>query len=215
MLPGWIDYPLQETVANQFALPTFVLNDGHAATLAEVHLGAGQGYSSVLCIAIGTGLGGGVAIDGRIQHGSNGLAGSIGQMKLSLDGKTYMPLETLVSGSGLATLYNEQALKPVNSGKEVAERAKDGDVVAQDVIKSAGQWLGLALSHALHMFDVECVVMAGSVAQIGVLLFDATKRSLARHGHSTITQTPILAAKFGADAGLVGAALYASSKLQS
>jgi glucokinase len=78
-----------------------------------------------------------------------------------------------------------------------------------------GAWLGLGLSHALHIYDASCVVIGGSVAQIGDLLLESTKESLRKHGHETVANTPIFLAKLGPDAGLVGAAIYAQKVLVS
>ena len=210
MLPGWLGLPLKDEVAKRFELPTFVINDGHAAALAEYHFGAGRERPSMLCVVVGTGLGGGLVINGRLQHGANGLAGSIGQMKVSFDGKAYMPLEAVVSGPGLAEQYNKlNPTNKANSGAEVAQRATTGDKDAQQAIIEMGEWLGLGLSHALHTYDADCVVIGGSVAQIGDLFLDAVRRSLLEHGHSSVAHTPILSAKFGPKAGLVGAAVWA------
>ena len=155
------------------------------------------------------GLGGGLVIDGCLQHGTHGLAGSIGQVKISLDGEGHVPLENYVSGPGLALLYNERTHSIVSSGQEVAERVASGDEDALEAIHKMGALLGIGLSHVLHMYDVSCVVIGGSVAQIGEELLDSTRNSLAQYGHATVAHTPIFPAKFGPDAGLIGAAIYA------
>jgi len=208
MIPDWVGFPLRERVAQRFGLPTIVLNDGHAAALAESHFGAGHGRASMLCVVIGTGLGGGLVIDGRIKHGANGLAGSVGQIKISRDGRTYIPLEEMVSGPGLVRLYQDRnpALE-AGTALEVAQRAKIGDKYAREAIQEMGIWLGLGLSHALHTCDAECVVVGGSVAQIGDPFLDATRKSLGEYGYSTTAATPILPAKLGVEAGLIGAAV--------
>jgi glucokinase len=211
MLPDWIGLPLKEVIAERFQLPTAVLNDGHAAALAEAQWGAGRDQASMLCVVIGTGLGGGLVIDGRLQHGAHGLAGSVGQMKASLDGQAHVPLEDIVSGPGLLGTYNERAgpAKTGSSAQEVANRAQAGYEIARETIDDMGWWLGLGLSHALHAYDADCVVVGGSVALIGDLLLESARRSLKRHGHMTVAETPILAAELGPQAQLVGAADYA------
>jgi N-acetylmannosamine-6-phosphate 2-epimerase/N-acetylmannosamine kinase len=216
MLPDWIDLPLQETAAVHLQIPAYVLNDGHAAALAEAQYGAGRNYPSMLCVVIGTGLGGGLVIDGRLQHGSNGLAGSVGQMKVSTNGNSTSPLEEFVSGPGLLRAYNERvgSDEPAATAKEVARRAQDGDEIAAEVIDEMGSWLGLGLSHALHAYDAHCVVVGGSVAQIGEALLDSARRSLKQHGHMTVANTPILAAELGPRAQLVGAAEYARQQMR-
>jgi len=207
MIPDWVGFPFREKVAQQFGLPTIVLNDGHAAALAESRFGAGHGRASMLCIVIGTGLGGGLVVDGRIQHGANGLAGSVGQIKISRNGRSYYPLEEMVSGSGLVRLYHERnPAVAAGTALEVAQRAQSGDKHAREAIQEMGMWLGLGLSHALHTCDAECVIVGGSVAQIGDLFLDATRKSLGQYGYSTVADTAILPAKLGVDAGLIGAA---------
>lgn len=207
MLPGWTDAPLKQSLFDAFGLFTHVLNDGHSAALAEARYGAGATYDSVLCVAIGTGLGGGLVINGDLQHGVNGLTGSIGQLKITRDGDTYVPLEQYVSGPGLVTLYNEQVSDNdhVSTGLEVATRALAGEELACDVVEQIGEWLGLGLSHALHAYDASCVVVGGSVAQLGDLLLNPTRESLKKHGHSTSKNTPVLAATYGPKAGMMGA----------
>jgi predicted NBD/HSP70 family sugar kinase len=211
MLPCWVGMPLKETIAGRFKLPTAVLNDGHAAALAESHYGAGRNQKSMLCIVIGTGLGGGLAIDGRIQHGAHGLAGSVGQIKVSPDDRSLVPLEALVSGPGLLAIYNDRvsSQQAASNGQEVAQRARAGDEAAMAAIREMGRWLGLGLSHALHVYDTSCVVVGGSVAQIGEPLLDSARQSLRQYGHATVANTPILPAELGPEAQLVGAAVFA------
>jgi predicted NBD/HSP70 family sugar kinase len=217
MISGWIGVPLKDTITKSFELPTVILNDGHAAALAEAHFGAGKGQPSMLCVVIGTGMGGGLVINGEIQHGAHGLAGSVGQLKVSPEGIGYIPLEAIVSGPGLMETYNQRVAQEtqVVSGEQVARRAHHSDPVAIEAIREMGAWLGLGLSHALHTYDASCVVLGGSVAQIGDLLLESAKESLRQHGHETVANTPIFAAKLGPDAGLVGAAIYAQKVLVS
>ena len=211
MISNWIGFPFRRRIEKEFSLPAVMLNDGHAGALAEFHFGAGRDYKSMLCVVIGTGLGGGLVIDGRLQHGSHGLAGSLGQMKVSPDGRNYISLEGIVSGPGLKRAYNERVGldKRAANAKEVAHRSTMMDGVAIEVIETMGWWLGLGLSHALHAYDAECVVLGGSVALIGELFWGNARQSLNQHGHMTVAKTPILSAKLGPEAQLVGAAEYA------
>jgi putative N-acetylmannosamine-6-phosphate epimerase/predicted NBD/HSP70 family sugar kinase len=211
MFPDWVGVPLKEAVTSRFGLPCAILNDGHAAALGEACFGAGRGQLSMLCIVIGTGLGGGLIIGGKIQQGHHGLAGSIGQLKVSPEPGLYVPLEAIVSGPGLVQAYNRKRSQaaPVSSGEQVTQRARQRDSLAGQAIQEIGEWLGFGLSHALHTYDAACVVIGGSVAQIGDLLFDSARRSLRQHGHTTVAETPILAALLGPEAGLIGAAIYA------
>ena len=211
MLSDWVGFPLREKVSERTGLPVYILNDGHAAALAEAEIGAGKDHQSVLCVVAGTGLGGGWVIDGQLQHGDKGLAGSVGQFKVSIDGEVYVPLEDLVSGPGLLQAYNNHPHTelPAETAEEVAVRAAACEEAAVETIRQMGEWLGLGLSHALHTFDASSVVVGGSVAQIGPLFFESARASLRIHGHSTVGDIPILPASLGPRAGLIGAALFA------
>lgn len=209
MIPDWVGTPLRSILYDRFGFFTTVLNDGHAAAIAEALQGAGRGKSSVLCVVIGTGLGGGLVIDGEIQFGAHGLAGSIGQMKVSPETGLNVPLESIVSGPGLIEAYKLRTGILVSDGKEISHRVAGGDPIGIDVVEAMGNWLGLGLSHALHAYDTQCVIVGGSVAQIGDVLLNAARNSLEKHGHATVAHTPILASRFGSEAGLIGAALYA------
>lgn len=216
MIPNWVGYPLRSTIAAQAKLPTMMLNDGHAAALAESQLGAGQGQPSMLCVVVGTGIGGGLVIDGQLHHGHHGLAGSVGQLKVTQDGRRYLPLEKVVSGPALVAAYNARVAdhERVISGQTIAERVQGGDEIATAVVAKFGWWLGLGLSHALHVYDAACVVVGGSVAQLGEPFFTSVRQSLQEHGHASVAATPIYPAALGPKAGLYGAALFAKRNNQ-
>jgi glucokinase len=135
-------------------------------------------------------------------------------MRISLDDHSFVPLEDIVSGPGLLRTFNKQVGSDnyVASAHEVTIRAKGGDEIARESINKIGWWLGLGLSHALHAYDAECVVVGGSVAQIGAPLFKSAKQSLSQHGHTTVAETPLIAAELGPQAQLVGAAEFARQK---
>ncbi|MFC1959778.1 putative N-acetylmannosamine-6-phosphate 2-epimerase [Chloroflexota bacterium] len=214
VIPGWIGVPIKDRLHEHFGLPVHVINDGHASALAEARLGAGRGYDPVFCVTLGTGLGGGLIVNGQIQTGAAGLAGSIGRLRATCDGETYMLIEEIVSGPGLIRLYNARvpAEQAVDNGQIIAERAQAGEAAAIEAVQELGEWLGLGLANALYMVDAACVVLGGSVAQIGTPLIDAARQGLAAHGYANAAELPILPAKFGPKAGLVGAAAYAQAQ---
>lgn len=214
-ITNWAGFPLKQRIADGLDLPVVVINDGHAAALGEATHGAGRGKDSVLVIVIGTGLGGAYIDNGRLLHGSNGLAGSIGQLQVTQDGQHYRPLEDLVSGSGLVTLYQQQpdAQRAIRAGLQVSELAAQGDPIALAAIREMGRLLGLGLSHMLHAHDVEQVLVGGGVAALGGLLLDPARASLAEFGVPTIANTPIELAQLGEQANLIGAAVFAHQEL--
>ncbi len=201
----WQGAPLQETLARQFELPVAVLNDGHAAALAEATYGAGRGHDAVLCIVIGTGLGGGLVVNGQVQHGAHGLSGSLGQLQITINGQSHQPLESLVSGPALLRNYNARVEHAAATGAEVAQRLRAGDEFARIAVSEMGQWLGQGLSHALHVCDPSIVVVGGSVVQVGDVLLESAGLALSKFGYSSVVHTPIVAAELGTRAGLIGA----------
>ena len=216
-IAGWAGTDLRGMLANHFDLPVAVLNDGQAAALAEAHFGAGRGYQSVLGLTIGTGLGGGLVIDGELQPGAQGLAGSIGHINIVPDGWRCSCgrrgcVEAYVSGSGLVKTYHEWAElgQSADTGEAVGQLALNGNETAQGAVKTMGGWLGLGLANGLAVLDADIVVIGGSVAQIGPLLFDSIRASLRRYGFASTGDTPVVPAAFGPQAGLIGAATFAS-----
>jgi predicted NBD/HSP70 family sugar kinase len=215
-IPGWAGIDLRGALANRFGLPVAVLNDGHAATLAEAHFGAGRGYRSVLGLTIGTGLGGGLVIDGELQLGARGLAGSIGHIQIVPGGWRCSCgkrgcVEAYISGPALLKTYQERAElgESAETSEAVGKLALAGNQTAQSAVRIMGSWLGLGLANGLAALDADVVVIGGSVAQIGPLLFDSIRGSLQRYGFASTAHTPILPAAFGPQAGLIGAAALA------
>lgn len=218
-ISDWAGRDLARILQDHFGLPVSVINDGHAATLAEAHYGAGQGYQAVLGLTIGTGLGGGFVYAGQLQPGKMGLAGSIGHIKIVPNGwrcSCGQPgcVEAYVSGPALLKAYKAQAKTKANSAQAVADLAQRGDHLAQTAIKQMGRHLGLGIANGLAALDADVVVIGGSVAQIGDLLFDSIRESLADFGFASTAQTPILPARFGPQAGLIGAAIQARQQQQ-
>ncbi len=208
---NWTHFSLKQQLTDALGLPVAIINDGHAAALGEAFYGAARGKASALCIVIGTGLGGGLVINGQLQHGSFGLAGSLGQLKVTQDGEQYVSLETLVSGIGLVHLYQQQphAQADIQQGEQIAALAVESDMTASAAISKMGELLGLGLSHILHGYDAEIVLLAGSVTQLGDKLLKPTRTSLARHGYGTVGRTTIELAQLNEHANLIGAAVFA------
>ncbi|MEM7029551.1 MAG: putative N-acetylmannosamine-6-phosphate 2-epimerase [Chloroflexota bacterium] len=217
-ITDWAGIDLVRQLQARFQRPVRVLNDGHAATLAEAHYGASTGYQTVLGLTIGTGLGGGLVYNGRLHPGNLGLAGSIGHIKIVPDGRRCSCgrqgcVEAYVSGPALRQAYNahfeEQA---ASSGQAVADLALAGDQLAQSTVKEMGRYLGLGIANGLATLDADVVVIGGSVAQIGDLLFESIRQGLAEFGFASTVNTPIVPSTFGPQAGLIGAAIAARQR---
>jgi glucokinase len=214
-------------VALATGLPVLVDNDANLAALAEARLGTGAGYRMVLFVGLGTGIGGGLAVDGRIERG-RGFLGELGHMALDPSG----PLcpcgrrgcwESLVSGTALGRAAAQMATSDPDGavaraasgvaprGEHLAAAAAAGDRSAQAALAAAGAWLGAGLANLVAVLDPDVVVVGGAAAEAGEALLGPARAVLGEvvEGGSHRAPTPVLRARFGPQAGLVGAALAA------
>jgi len=187
-LPGWNNVQLREMAQARFGLRVRVENDCNAAGLAEARFGAAQGLSSVFYAAIGTGIGSGIILDGKIYHGKNGAAAEGGHVSIDYRSETVCRCGSIGCIEALASGH-------------VLERM--GEYSLNNLAVQLGAWLGSVVS----LLDPDIIVIGGGVAQIGEPLFErlreiVPKRTVNPHA----SQLPIVPAKFGAEAGVVGAA---------
>ena len=207
-----------------------VENDANLAMLAEHRLGAAQGYGHVVMVTLGTGIGGGLVVDGRVQVGGHGFAGEIGHMVVDPAGPP-CPCgrrgcwERFASGGGLGLMAREAAMAgrlpevvalaggdPEGvRGEDVTGAALAGDPDARRVIEQVGWWVGFGLANLACVLDPECFVLGGGLVGAGDLLLDSARRSFDEvvEGGATRPATAIVTAAFGERAGAVGAALAA------
>jgi len=231
---AWRDEPLRAVVAGRLRLPVVVDNDANAAALGESRFGAGTGQRFVLCVTLGTGIGGALVIDGRVYRGANGMAGEFGHMQVVEDGHR-CPCgnrgcwEQYASGNALVREARELivANSPVAyhlrevvegdasrlTGPDITEAARKGDPLSVELIADVGRWLGVGLAGMTAAFDPSCIIVGGGVSDAGELLLGPTRtafaRSLTGRGHRS--EPPILAARLGPSAGFIGAADMARS----
>ena len=203
-------------------------NDANFAVLAEQRLGAARGHDHVVMVTLGTGIGGGLMIGGRVQVGSAGFAGEIGHMVVDPNGPP-CPCgrrgcwERFASGAGLGVLAREAALAGRLSevvrlaggdpesvrGEDVSAAAAAGDPAAQQVIRQVGWWIGFGLANLAAVLDPGCFVLGGGVIQAGDLLIQSARVTFAElvEGGDRRPGILIVAAAFGERAGAVGGAL--------
>ena len=203
-------------------------NDANFAVLAEQRLGAARSYDHVVMVTLGTGIGGGLMIGGRVQVGSAGFAGEIGHMVVDPNGPS-CPCgrrgcwERFASGAGLGVLAREAALAgrlgevvrlaggdPESvRGEDVSAAAAAGDPAAQQVIREVGWWIGFGLANLTAVLDPGCFVLGGGVIQAGELLLTSARATFAElvEGGDRRPGILIAAAAFGERAGAVGGAL--------
>lgn len=216
-LPGWQNIPIGAWLSEAFGVPAHVENDANCGALAEYHVGAGRGCDPMIYLTISTGIGGGVVIDGKLFTGWRGLAAEPGHQVFRLPDGRVKKLEELASGTGIAHLARERLATweddtllrhaPEVTAKAVGHAAQQGDPLARAVINEAAAWLGLGMVNLLHLFNPQAVVIGGSVAQLGELLFAPVRAALAQHLLSPDFTAPDLLrpAALGDDACLLGA----------
>jgi glucokinase len=230
--PEWNGFPLHAELEAGTCLPTFLINDARAATLAEHLWGAGRPFQNFACLAIGTGIGGGLVLDGKLYLGSRGAAGEIGHQTMVPDGPrcncgNYGCLEALASGYALtrdASLaiaagdgeLAELAGSPTPTPQQVARAAARGNRAAREIYERASRWIGRALANVVCVLNVEAIVLGGGVAAAGDLLFCPVRdeiecRTVVFAPHRGGVQ--VLTGSLGSNAGAVGAAAWAMRHL--
>ncbi|MEW2331596.1 ROK family protein [Micromonospora chersina] len=210
-LPGWTGTPVADALAARLGRPVRVTNDVNAAALGECWAGAGRDHAHVLLVAVGTGLGGAIVRNGRVEAGARGAAGEVGHLpapgaeRLRCGCGRHGHLEAIASGSGLAAAYAIETGTEV-TGRTVADRAAAGDAVARRVVDRAGAALGAALAGLVALLDPDAVLVAGGAA--GALL-PAASAAYSAEAPAGWADVPLRPAALGADAVLVGAARLA------
>lgn len=216
--------PLRQILTDALGFPAFVDNDATVAALAEAFDDDLRPIAQTLVmITVGTGIGGGIVINGRIFRGATGAAPELGHIIIGANLRTGAPapgtlpehdsLEYLASGRALDRLGHERGL---GDGLAVVEAAGAGDAQAQDAMRILGERLGIGIANVINTFDPELVVIGGGVSNAGDLLLDPAKRVAAEFVIPGVgTRTSIRLARYGPQAGVRGAALLARQELES
>jgi glucokinase len=229
---AWRAEPLRDDVQKRIGLPVVVENDANAAGWGEARFGAGRGIPTLIVVTVGTGIGGGLVIDGSLYRGRYGLAAEFGHMRVVPDGlrcgcgnkgcwEQYASGTALVReardlavvGSPLAARMLELASgdPAAISGPLVTRAAMEGDPVAVELFEEVGGWLGAGLANLAAVFDPEVFVIGGGVSEAGDLLLEPARGAyhlrLTGRGHRP--EAEIRPAALGNDAGLIGAAYLA------
>ncbi|HMN62826.1 MAG TPA: ROK family protein [Anaerolinea sp.] len=232
----WPEVPLAEILAEKIGMPVFPINDVRAITLGEFTFGAGRGANNLACYAVGTGIGGGVILNGQLHLGISGSAGELGHQVIDRDGTMCNCgnrgcLETLASGPAISaqaaqaviqrrpTLIAslvEQDLNRIDPGV-VAQAAHMGDAVAGAIWEWAGEAIGIAVVNTLVTLSPDRVLIGGGVAEAaGDLLLDPIRRTVCERSFMTpVERVEILPTELGDQAGLLGTALWAHQQAAS
>jgi glucokinase len=207
-LPGeWHGFPLRDRLEHALGVKTWMINDARAFTLAEGTLGAGRGCSTVACITLGTGVGGGLMIDGRLHRGAFGVAGELGHQTVLPDG----PLCGCGNRGCVEALVRADVLAS-NAGRSTAsavfEGARQGDHRCIAAVSQMADFLGIGLANVVTLFGPERIVVGGGIAEAGDLVLGPIETAVKRRVTLVPTDSiQIVPAVFGRFAGAVGAAL--------
>lgn len=216
----WRDEPLAETLSPRLGLPVAVDNDANVTALAELRLGAARGHSDVVCITLGTGIGGAIVLDGEVRRGGSGFAGEFGHMPVVPDGRS-CPCgqrgcwEQYCSGTALLAAARAPGGEPATiDGPSVTVAALRGERWAVDAFDEVGRWLGHGLAGVCAALDPALVVVGGGLIAAGDLLLDPATATLEKQlVGAGYRQTPrVVPAELGPDAGFIGAALLAQER---
>jgi glucokinase len=229
-LPGtWPEIPLRDTIATYTQLPVTLLNDVRSITFGEWRVGAGQGVDTMACFAVGTGIGGGLVINGQLHLGIGGTAGELGHQSIDFNGPqcgcgNYGCVEAFASGPAIAAM----GVKAVVQGRTtilgklvdfdinkinprvIAEAASKGDAIAAGILKDAGFYIGIAAANICAAIGPRKIVIAGGVSRIGKPLIQPIRDTIReRVTVMPVEQVEVVQAQLGDDAGVIGGALWA------
>jgi glucokinase len=206
-LPGWIGFPLGASLAGGLGMAVTVDNDVNCHALAEARLGAGRPYRHFLLAAVGTGVGGGIVIDGQVYRGRAGGAGEIGQLCVEphagrpcsgdLSGclEVYAASSVMVAESGYPSIH--QMASAYGRGAEIP------------AVDRGAAWLGRGLALIAHLLAPEAILIGGSAGLLGPRYLAAVHASLEQHSLVSHRAIPLHFTQLGADSGLIGAGLLA------
>lgn len=217
---GWKEFNVEETLGEMTGLKVCAGNDANVAALGEMWKGGGKGHESIVMVTLGTGVGGGVIIDGHILAGANGAAGEIGHMPVNKHeteccgcGKKGC-LEQYASATGIARMARQKLAQteretmlreiPDVTAKDVFDAAKSGDAVGLELVEELGERLGTALARIGAVCNPEAFVIGGGVSKAGTILTDVITKYYREVAFHAMTDTPIVLAELGNDAGIYG-----------
>ncbi len=224
-IPGWVNVPISTIIEDEFGIPTKVDNDVRCAALGELKYGAGRGCENLICITVGTGIGSGIIVNGKLVRGASNAAGEIGHLKMQIhdgpicgcgdtgcfeafaSGPSIVAMAEKYIAGGKSTKFREMA-NPKITPFIVAEAAKQGDAVAKRIFEIMGEYIGVGLASVVNLLNPEKIVIGGGVADAGDILFEPIIRTVEQRAMKiSADAVQILPAELGNNAGIVGACL--------
>lgn len=217
---GWHNFHLAAYLKKFFSVPVFIENDANCMALAESRIGAAKGASYVLCVTLGTGVGGGLILNREIYRSPYFLGGEIGHVPIAIDGPKcecggFACLERYAGNQAIKRLIRKEFKKDI-SLEEASSLARKGDLKAKKIWEDVGQYVGLVVSGVVNIFNPEVIVIGGGVSLAGEVLLGSIKRSVKKHAMMLLKKyIKVKKAALGNDAGVLGAALLAKEGIEA
>ena len=227
-IPGWVNVPIAQMIEDEFHIPTRIDNDVRCAALGELKFGAGKGCENFICITVGTGIGSGIVINGKVVRGATNAAGELGHIKLQMNGGPICGcgdtgcLEAFASGPAIVAMAQEY----IKGGKStkfremaaaeggeitpymVAKAAEEGDPVAKRIFEIVGEYIGIGLTSVINLLNPEKVIIGGGVAESGELLLAPIRKTIKERAMVVAgNAVEIVPAQLGNSAGVIGASM--------
>lgn len=233
-LPGnWPHVPLANTITSLTGLPTLLLNDARSITNGEWRFGAGRGVDTIAVFAVGTGIGGGLVVNGRLNLGIGGTGGELGHTTIDYSGPVCGCgnkgcLEAFASGpaiaamgmkavtQGLTTRIGEMCEYDLNhiTPELIARAAREGDPIANEIYERAGFYLGIAAANVCVAIGPHRIIIGGGVSQVGELLLEPIRRTLRERVRvMPVEEVEVVQSQLGNNAGVIGVAAWTADRL--
>lgn len=231
---GWEGTPLKSIIEKTINIPTYIDNDANVAALGESAFGAGKGIRNLICLTLGTGIGGGLIIDGKIYRGFRGSAAELGHITVEAESGerclcgNYGCLEAYTSAraivdmitrgieDGVRTSVRELSksnLKKITA-QIVFEAARAGDELAKSIVNKFARYLGAGIASLLNILNPEMVIIGGGMAQSGDIFLESVREIISKRAlRATAKDVRVVLAKLGKDAGVIGAAALAMQEI--
>ncbi len=220
-ISGWKNIRVKQMMEERFGIPAVVDNDGNCSAIAEKIFGKAKSVDNFISIVLGTGIGGGIYVDGKLLRGKSNYTAEIGHISVDVDGPRcscgYGCIELYASGSGLVRWAEEESLLTdiVGAGgefsaKTISESAGPGNPAAVELLSKAGGKLGAAIAGLVNVFDPSMIVFSGSLVNLGAPYFDSFRETLLYRGMKpAVDDVEILFSDFPQEVGILGAAALA------
>jgi glucokinase len=211
-IPGWKEVRLKNILERSLRLPVFLDNDANLMALAEYKLGAARGFKNAVCITLGTGVGGGIILDGRLYRGFSSSAGEIGHIPINENGPRcncggVACLETYIGNNAILRDARNLFKRDV-SLEELSSLARRQNKKAKTIWSKVGSRLGTAFVGVVNLFNPDAIVIGGGVANAGKILFARVRETIAKRAMNVqARRVKVFKTKLGSDAGLIGAAI--------